>query len=236
MIYEMRRPHARDEGYARELAVIDVSDAFMSLAVEEHELPHRLAPNVETEDYYLFVALLFGYKTAPLLWSRVAALLARLLQSFIPGSMGQHQVYLDDAIWVLQGTLEERNECLAFILTAMAALGFNIPLKKGERSTIVTWIGIKINLTPGHIIISLPEKFIQDLVALLESWHKKGMAAIKELRQTAGRLSWASGHLPRRWWRHSTGSCMSDSMGPTLPEGKVAQTAGRRTTCSLSNS
>ena len=48
-VYEMRRPYRRDEGYARELAVIDVSDAFMSLAVEERELPHALAPNVETE-------------------------------------------------------------------------------------------------------------------------------------------------------------------------------------------
>ena len=39
-VYNMQRPHGRDEGYARELVVIDASDAFMSLAVEEKELPH----------------------------------------------------------------------------------------------------------------------------------------------------------------------------------------------------
>jgi hypothetical protein len=30
--------------------ITDVSDAFMSPAVEEKELPHTLAPNVESED------------------------------------------------------------------------------------------------------------------------------------------------------------------------------------------
>jgi hypothetical protein len=90
----MQRAHGRDEGYAKELAVIDVSNAFMSLAVEEKELPHTRAPNIDTDDFYMFVALLFGYKTAPLLWSRVAALLSRLLQSAIPGSSHHHQTYL----------------------------------------------------------------------------------------------------------------------------------------------
>ena len=199
-IYAMQRAHSRDEGYARELAVIDISDAFMSLAVDERELPHTLAPNVESEDYYMFVALLFGYKTAPLLWSRVAALLARLLQASIPAPLGQHQVYLDDGAWALQGSLQERNSTLGFVLVTMAALGFNIAVKKGERSTEITWIGVKFKLTPDHLIMSLPEKFTTELVELLQSWQGKGMAAIKELRQAAGRISWMSGILPRTRW------------------------------------
>ena len=193
-VYNMQRGHGRDEGYARELVVIDISDAFMSLAVEEKELVHTSAPNLDSDVYYMFVALLFGYKTAPLLWSRVASLLARLLQSVLPGSLAQHQVYLDDAVWVLQGSLQERNENLAFILTTMAALGFNISLPKVERSTKVTWTGINFTLTPDHIIMT------SELVPLLESWKSKGMAPIKELRQAAGRVSWMSGILPRTRW------------------------------------
>ena len=199
-VYAMQRAHGRDEGYARELAVIDVSDAFMSLAVEEKELPHTLAPNIENEDFYMFVALLFGYKTAPLLWSRVAALLSRLIQSAVPGSTGQHQTYLDDAAWVLQGSLAERNDTLAFILYTMAALGFRISLQKGMRSTQITWVGIRFTVTPDHVIIGLPEKFVTELVEMLEGWHNKGMVAIKELRQAAGRISWMSGILPRTRW------------------------------------
>lgn len=74
--YNQRRSH-----HARKLVVIDINDAFMSLAVRECELPHTLAPEVQPEDFVLFCALLFGYKTAPLLWSRLAACLARLLQA-----------------------------------------------------------------------------------------------------------------------------------------------------------
>ena len=63
-----------------ELALIDISDAFMALAVHRDEWKHCVAPDVHEGHYVIFVAMLFGFKTAPLLWSRVAALMSRLLQ------------------------------------------------------------------------------------------------------------------------------------------------------------
>ena len=195
-----RRSHQADEGYTRELAVVDISDAFMSLAVHEEELPHTLAPNVEDENFYLFCALLFGYKTAPLLWSRLASCLARCLQSMFSGSEAQHQVYLDDALWVLQGNLKERNSMLALILMTMGALGFKVSLSKGLRSTQVQWVGVRFTINEDAIILGLPDKFIQDILFLLQSWENKGMAPLKELRQAAGKISWLSGILPRARW------------------------------------
>lgn len=50
-VYNQRRVSGADEGYTRELVVIDVSDAFMALAVHESELPHTLAPNVDSSDF-----------------------------------------------------------------------------------------------------------------------------------------------------------------------------------------
>ena len=155
-----RRSHQADEGYTRELAVVDISDAFMSLAVHEEELPHTLAPNVEDENFYMFCALLFGYKTAPLLWSRLASCLARCLQSMFSGSEAQHQVYLDDALWVLQGNLKERNSMLALILMTMGALGFKVSLSKGLRSSQVQWVGVRFTISEDAIILGLPDKFI----------------------------------------------------------------------------
>lgn len=73
-------------------------------------------------DYIMFIALLFGFKTAPLTWSRVAALVARLVQSLVPTNEGRHQVYLDDSLWILAGTLKRRSELLSCILTTMAAI------------------------------------------------------------------------------------------------------------------
>ena len=104
-VFELRQAHGHGEGYTREFVVIDVSDAFMALGVHHKELQHTLAPAVEGDDFYLFPALLFGFKTAPLLWSRVAAMLARFLQSLVAGHEGQHQVYLDDSLWILQKAL-----------------------------------------------------------------------------------------------------------------------------------
>jgi hypothetical protein len=75
-VYNQRRGCGTSEGYTQELVAVDISDAFMSLAVHEAELPHTLAPHVDGEGFHLFVALLFGFKTAPLLWSRVAALVS----------------------------------------------------------------------------------------------------------------------------------------------------------------
>ena len=188
-IYELRRPHGYGEGYAREFVVIDISDAFMALGVHHRELEHTLAP-----------ALLFGYKTAPLLWSRVAAMLARMLQSLVVGHEAQHQVYLDDSLWILQGGLRDRNLILSMILTTMCALNLKVSLAKGERSTSVKWIGVNFQLAEETLTMSLPTKFCEEVLTVLKSWDSKGMAPISDLRKMAGRLSWLSGILPRTRW------------------------------------
>ena len=64
-VYKLRRPHGSEGNFARELVVIDISDAYMSLGLDPRELPHALAPNVANDDFYLFSAMLFGFKTAP---------------------------------------------------------------------------------------------------------------------------------------------------------------------------
>eukprot|EP00435_Cladocopium_sp_Y103_P024496 s339_g6.t1 len=141
MVKLKTEPNAEEskELWTREMVLVDVSDAFPHLAVHQKELEHCLTPGLAENEFYLFRALLFGYKTAPLLWSRMAAWLARFLQACVPFHEGQHQVYLDDSLWVLQGTLNRRNVVLSFILYSMAALGFSVSVQKGERGASVTW-------------------------------------------------------------------------------------------------
>lgn len=125
--------------WAGELTLIDVADAFPHLPVHEKELEHTLTPDIEGDRFLLFRALLFGFRTAPLLWSRVVAWTSRLLQSCLPAEEAKHQTYLDDSLWALQGTLARRNLVLGFILHTMAALGFKLSVTKGERGASVTW-------------------------------------------------------------------------------------------------
>ena len=197
-VFELRGHCQRHEGpVTREMAVIDIQDAFMSLGVAPEELPHTLTPSLKEDEYYCFCALLFGYKTAPLLWSRTAALLARLQQSLIDGHEGQHLVYFDDGLWFLQGSLRNRNLVLSMVLTTAAALGFKVSLKKGMRATQVSWIGIRMTLTDEALLMGLPTKCTDDLVEILKRWEGAGMASMKELRQVCGKVAWLAGILPK---------------------------------------
>ena len=63
-----------------ELVSADLSDAYCHLAVHENELGNCVAPSVNPGKYLVFVAMLFGFKGAPLIMGRFAATLARLLQ------------------------------------------------------------------------------------------------------------------------------------------------------------
>lgn len=125
-----------------EFILIDVTDAFMSFGVERKEWGHCLAPGTKPDEMLLFTALLFGFKTAPLLYSRLAALLSRWLQSIVPPGIAAHQTYLDDALWFLQGPLKVRNRCLGLILFTMEAIGLRIAYSKGHapgRISAVDW-------------------------------------------------------------------------------------------------
>ena len=187
------------ERWNRELVVIDISDAYMSLGVHPKEHEHCLAPGLDS-DYVMFVAMLFGFKTAPLVWSRVAAWLSRLLQATTPVEFAQHQTYLDDQLWMLQGSLQQRNEVLGVILLTMAALGFKVNVRKGERGSNVVWIGVKFTLQGETLLMTLPQKFMEELATTLKEAKSRGMLGTSEVRKIAGKVSWLAGVLPRARW------------------------------------
>eukprot|EP00435_Cladocopium_sp_Y103_P025722 s2922_g6.t1 len=191
-------PEGEDEV---ELALVDVQDAFTVLPVAKQEQKHALAPSTTPEELLVFQALLFGFKVAPLLYSRFAALVARMLQSAIKLNRGGHEVYLDDSLWVLQGTLAARTNTLAFVLNTMGALGIKVSLKKGSRASQATWIGVSLHLVDKDtLVVGLPMKFIEELQDILKKWESAGFAAIKELRVVCGKCAWLGGVLPRARW------------------------------------
>lgn len=208
LMKEMRRlttaEEEADTTWSTELAVVDVSDAFTVLPVKAREQKHCLAPSPRENEVLCFQALLFGYKVAPLLYSRFAALIARLLAAGVSIKRGGHQVYLDDSLWVLQGKLNERSCTLAFILYTMRALGIKVALKKGERARSVSWIGIKLTMVDAStLVLTLPERFMEELIQMMAQWQDKGYASLKELRQVAGKTAWLSGVLVRTRWTTS---------------------------------
>ena len=189
--------------WGSEFILIDVTDAFMSFGVRKEEWGHCLSPSPLGEGIGLvcFTALLFGFKTAPLLYSRLAAQVSRFLQACVPPQIGVHQTYLDDSLWFMQGPLVYRNKAISMILYTMAALGMKVALAKGHRAGTAQWIGVTFSLVNNEkIVMGLPEQFMKDTINVFESWATMGFAPMKSLRSVAGRMSWVAGVLPRTRW------------------------------------
>ena len=83
----------------------------------------------------------------------------------------------------------------------MGAMGLKVAFKKGERANSLQWIGVKFSIVnSSKAVLTLPDKFMAELKATLQSWSNKGYAPLKELRTATGRLSWLSGVLPMARW------------------------------------
>lgn len=202
---EDNRNYHPDKRWGSEFVLVDVTDAFMSFAVKEEEWGHCLSPapkeGDEDLDLVCFTALLFGFKTAPLLYSRLAALVSRMLQAVVQPGRGVHQTYLDDSLWYLQGPLQSRNQLLSLVLHTMAALGLRVSFKKGKRAGNVQWVGVTFSLiNADRVSVGLPEPFMKETISTLQGWASKGYVALKALRTVAGRMSWVAGVLPRTRW------------------------------------
>ena len=50
------------------------------------------------------------------------------------------------------------------------------------------------------VVLSLPERFLEEMTLLLASWENKGYATVKELGQAAGKAAWLAGILPSTKW------------------------------------
>ena len=185
-----------EERWGAEYAVVDITDAFMSYGLHPSEWGHALTPSTEAGECLLFVAMLFGYKTAPLVFSRLAALIARFIQAGLDPTVAVHQVHLDDSIFYMQGPLTARDAALSYVLYSMAALGLRVSYKKGKRGCEVQWVGITFKLAQdGNLVMGLPMGFLQETAAVLRRWQTAGYAPLKEPAGVLPRAKWTVGVL-----------------------------------------
>ena len=90
---------------------------------------------------------------------------------------------------------------LAFVLYTLKALGLQVSLAKGQRASTVVWIGVRYTLLANEqVAMTLPEKFLIEVMEELKAWSNRGMIPTKDLRKMCGRISWLAGILPRARW------------------------------------
>ena len=185
--------------YDFEMITADLSGAYCHLPVHPEEHANCLSPGIHQSETLMWVAMLFGFKGAPLL---VAACLARIWQSLIAPWEMQSQLYMDDPMWILRGPSSRRNRNLALLLYTARALGINLAWHKGARGSQLTWIGVMFEVIQAEAMIKLtvPRKMMMEIRTTLESWEQKGMVSLREVQQVTGRLSWVAGILPRARW------------------------------------
>ena len=188
-----------------QLIAFDLKDAFCHFGLCKEELRHSLAP-LDEENFLLFSAMLFGFRSAPLIMGRLSAAIGRLWQAMMEPYEAQIQVYIDDILMMARGTESEIHSLIAMGLYTLKAFGVNFSLKKGERGAMLKWIGVKILLnwgadsTPGELTYSIPRQAIDEVSINLLDWESKGMISLKSLRRTTGKLSWMAGIIPRMRW------------------------------------
>ena len=74
-----------------------------------------------------------------------------------------------------------------------------------------------------YLMVTRPERFMEELRKQLEAWDRKGTIGVSELRQAAGRVAWLAGVLPRARWVTSTLYAV-----PLLPRGRPVEWGGSR--------
>ena len=67
------------EPFETEIYLVDFADAFFHFAIHRQELRHCLSPGLRQGQWLRWVALLFGFRSAPLLMARLSSVAARFV-------------------------------------------------------------------------------------------------------------------------------------------------------------
>ena len=129
-----------------EFFVLDFKDAFKQLTVDPSE--RRFLGGEALEGFFVYKVLVFGIKSGPLLWGRVAALLMRLTAAALYREHVRIQCFVDDPVATLAGTPVRRRLNIWKMVVRWRALGFALSWKKGQRGPPIDWIGARFG--PWH--------------------------------------------------------------------------------------
>ena len=118
------------------------------------------------------------------------------------------------------------------LLTTTAALGFKVSIKKGARSSQLTWVGVRLTLTEDHLMMGLPEAYYGHTPEELgrtrhgtdtgaSSSSRQGIVAVrKTAKGTMGGEHFLQS-APRSTGRHQDGCRRSTAIRPQRQQGQV---------------
>ncbi|CAE7468205.1 unnamed protein product [Symbiodinium sp. CCMP2592] len=187
--------------WSAEFAAADLVDAFTHYPVAEAELTQCISPAGDGKHVYVFVALFFGHKTAPLLMCRLSALFTRLLQGMYWKAELQMATYVDDPL---------------------AAVGS----RPRRRDASGTCVQMELRWREGALLCEVPDKLRLEILGYLDKW--TGMIPVSELRSVTGKLTWAAGIYRRAKWAVSMLYAALAAHEAEIKSGEEAARRGKR--------
>ena len=147
--------------------VADFEDAFHTLQVDPSEWRYLVARH-PVKGFVGYRTVLCGGAGCPLLWGRAAAFLGRSGQSLFCERELRTQIYVDDPVTIVRGSLTKARECAALLLWWWLALGLQISWKKGSFGQEFRWIGVSVDLRFwDSVVVSLPRSFADSVLELI---------------------------------------------------------------------
>ncbi len=184
-----------------ETLVLDYADAFKQLVVDEAERRHLGGRALS--GYFVYNVVLFGVRSGPLLWGRVAALLMRITATMNHRDRARLECYVDDPILVVAGTLLVRRRIMLRTILLWLALGAELSWQKGNLGREVEWIGAYLRhwLSPtgvrGATVGITPDRVrkLRDICDQLLNGDTRLHKA--RVRPLAGLATWMAGLMPQ---------------------------------------
>jgi hypothetical protein len=179
-------------------------------AYAEFDLKRSREPLYENEPtkgaFVVWRVLGFGGRPNPLVFSRVASLASRTAQALLGPSLsgdrleehralarGRLQLYVDDPILTCAGTISQVSTSLDLVLLWWLILGIPLSWSKGaviQGQEKHRWIGIDYQVVDNGALMTLPDKFLEDLAKLIEPLcHSTGTIALTELDGIIGKAA-----------------------------------------------
>ena len=159
-----------------DLMILDWEDAFHTMGVRAEELPHQIVKGFDGE-YVEYETVLQDRRCSVLAKTRI-------------------QVYVDDPCTVWRGTPAVRSWNKVILLLWWLVVGPAISWKKLQIGRQVKWIGVQVQLEEKAVVITLPDKFIAELLVEVEQILLAAAVPTGRLRKLAGRAEWAASVVP----------------------------------------
>lgn len=168
---------------------LDFSDAFKHLTVRDNE--RRFLSGRALGGFFMYRTVLIGIKTGPLVWGRMAALIARATQAMFHGDRCRLQVFVDDPLVVARGSEQQLANIFNIVLLWWLVLGLKVAWHKGTIGQKVEWIGAKLetNDQDSHVRVSVTPTKLAERRAMLEDLETKPLVSRKQLQQFTGKMS-----------------------------------------------